>query len=148
MAEQWAFNPLVQGSTPWRPTWENLILIMVLVDRLVAEGSRYPSDPVRRYFDDDHDVWRRWAARDPEQAGLFVLPLSPDRVHKENVSGGAPYGLILPDGCADGLFAGETTMPFVSYLNHVFSHGGFPGQTLPHNHWQRKRALARDLLPL
>src|SRR5579872_2389350 len=22
MAEQWAFNPLVQGSTPWRPTWE------------------------------------------------------------------------------------------------------------------------------
>src|SRR5579859_1178006 len=20
MAEQWAFNPLVQGSTPWRPT--------------------------------------------------------------------------------------------------------------------------------
>src|SRR5271165_2230884 len=24
MAEQWAFNPLVQGSTPWRPTWENI----------------------------------------------------------------------------------------------------------------------------
>jgi hypothetical protein len=113
-----------------------------------AEGSRYPRDPIRGYFDSDHDMWRRWAARDPEQAGLFVLPLSPDRVHKENVSGGAPYGLILPDGCADGLFAGETTMPFVSYLNHVFSHGGFPGQTLPHNHWQRKRALARDLLPL
>jgi hypothetical protein len=93
-------------------------------------------------------MWRQWAARDPEQAGLFVLPLSPDRVHKENISGGAPYGLILPDGCADGLFAGETTMPFVSYLNHVFSHGGFPGQTLPHNHWQRKQALAKDLLPL
>lgn len=68
-----------------------------------AEGSRYPSDPIRGYFDEDHDMWRRWAARDPEQAGLFVLPLSPDRVHKENVSGGAPYGLILPDGCADGL---------------------------------------------
>jgi hypothetical protein len=73
-------------------------------------------------------VWRRQAARNPERAGLFVLPLSPDRVHKENVSGGAPYGFILPDGCADGLFAGETTMPFVSYLNHVFSHGGFPAR--------------------
>src|SRR5206468_3668429 len=24
MAEQWAFNPLVQGSTPWRPTRENI----------------------------------------------------------------------------------------------------------------------------
>src|SRR5215471_16654033 len=23
MAEQWAFNPLVQGSTPWRPTSRN-----------------------------------------------------------------------------------------------------------------------------
>lgn len=92
-------------------------------------------------------MWRRWAARDPEQAGLFVLPLSPDRVHKENVSGGAPYGLILPDGCADGLFASEIMMPFVSYLNHVFSHGGFPGQTLPDNHWHRKQALAKDLLP-
>ena len=47
----------------------------------------------RRYFDDDHGMWLRRAARDPEQAGLFVLPLSPDRVLKENVSGGAPYGL-------------------------------------------------------
>ena len=24
MAEQWAFNPLVQGSTPWRPTSQNI----------------------------------------------------------------------------------------------------------------------------
>ena len=39
MAEQWAFNPLVQGSTPWRPTRENTILIMVLVDRLVDRMS-------------------------------------------------------------------------------------------------------------
>jgi hypothetical protein len=48
----------------------------------------------------------------------------------------------------DGLFIGQITMPFVSYLNHVFSHGGFPGQTLPDNHWHRKQALAKDLLPL
>ena len=39
MAEQWAFNPLVQGSTPWRPTWENVVLIMVIVDRLVDRVS-------------------------------------------------------------------------------------------------------------
>jgi hypothetical protein len=119
-------------------------------DPLVIEtgGSRYPRDSVRGYFDNEHGVWRRWAARDPEQARLFVLPLSPDRVLKENVSGGAPYGLIVPDSCADGLFAGETTTPFVSYLNHVFSHGGFPGQTLPDNHWHSKQALGKGLLPL
>ena len=93
-------------------------------------------------------MWREWAAQDPAEAGLFVLPLAPDRLHKANVSGGPPYGILLPDGCADGLFAAETTMPFVSYLNHVFSRGGFPGQTFPDNQWQLKKALARDLLPL
>ena len=35
MAEQWAFNPLVQGSTPWRPTWENIVLMALIVDRFV-----------------------------------------------------------------------------------------------------------------
>jgi hypothetical protein len=113
-----------------------------------AEGSRYPGEPIRGYFDNEHEVWREWAAQDPAEAGLFVLPLAPDRLHKENVSGGPPYGLILPDGSADGLFAAETTMPFVSYLNWVFSHGGFPGRTAPDNRWQMKRALARDLLLL
>ena len=39
-------------------------------------------------------------------------------------------------------------MPFVSHLNWLFSHGGFPGRTAPHNQWQMKQSLARDLLPL
>jgi hypothetical protein len=34
------FNPLVQGSTPWRPTRQNTILIMVLVDRFVDRVGR------------------------------------------------------------------------------------------------------------
>ncbi len=113
-----------------------------------AEGSRYPGEPIRGYFEDEHEQWREWAAHDPAEAGLFVLPLAPDRLHKKNVSGGPPYGLILPDASADGLFAAETTMPFVFYLNHVFSNGGFPGRTTPDNQWQLKQALARDLLPL
>jgi hypothetical protein len=62
---------------------------------------------------------------------MFVLPVSPDMIHKDNVSGGPPYGIILPDGCADGLFVGETTMPFVSYLNWVFRNGGSPGPRPP-----------------
>ena len=61
------------------------------------------------------------------------LPLAPDRLHQHNVSGGPPYGLILPGGSADGLFAAETTMPFVSHLDWVFSHGGFSGRTAPHH---------------
>jgi hypothetical protein len=64
------------------------------------------------------------------------------------VSGGPPYGIIVPDACADGLFAGETTMPFVAYLNWVFRHGGFPWPTSGENQWRVKQALAKDLLPL
>jgi hypothetical protein len=112
-----------------------------------AEGSRYAGEPIRVYFEDCHEQWREWAAHDPA-AGLFVLPLAPDRLIKENISGGPPYGMILPDASADGLFAGETTMPFVAYLNWVFRSGGFPWPTAPDNHWQMKQALARDLLPL
>lgn len=113
-----------------------------------VEGLRYPGEPIRRYFKGRHEVWRGWAAQDPAAAGLFVLPLAPDRLHKDNVSGGPPYGIILPDGSADGLFVGETTMPFVSYLNWVFRNGGFPWPTPPDNQWLLKQALARDLLPL
>ena len=62
-----------------------------------------------------------------------------------------PYGVIVPDGCADATFVGETTMPFVSYLNWVFSHGGFAVAVAvdPDPTWWRIRAaLAKDLLPL
>jgi len=32
-------------------------------------------------------------------------------MHEQNVSGGPPHGIVLRDGCADALFAGQTTMP-------------------------------------
>ena len=112
-----------------------------------AEGSRYPGEPIHGYVEGEHEQWREWAAQDPAGAGLFVLPLAPDRLPKATSAAGPRYGIILPDSPADGLFAAETTMPFVSYLNQVFSHGGFPGRTFPHNQWQLKKALARDLLP-
>jgi hypothetical protein len=112
------------------------------------EGSRYPAEPpIRDYFDDEWAEWRE-DSEDDHEAGLFVLPLAPDRLHKENTSGGPPYGIILPDGCVDGLFAGETTTPFVAYLNRVFEHGGFPGSTGSPDEWRIKQDLARDLLPL
>jgi hypothetical protein len=111
------------------------------------EGSRYPGESIRSYFEDSQEAWHEWSTRQPT-AEPFVLPLAPDRLHKQNISGGPPYGVILPDSCADGLFSGETTMPFVSYLNWVFRSGGFPWSTAPDNHWRLKQALAKDLLPL
>jgi hypothetical protein len=54
----------------------------------------------------------------------------------------------VPDGCADALFAGETTSPFVEYLNYVFRNGGFPRRTGTQNEWRIRDRLAKDLLPL
>jgi hypothetical protein len=110
-----------------------------------AEGAQYPGESIREYFE---ETWREWSAADPD-AGAFVLPLAPDRLHKENVSGGVPYGMVLPDACADGLFVADVTMPFVSYLNSVFRNGGFPWPAgSPQGQWRVRQALAKDLLPL
>jgi hypothetical protein len=128
------------------PQWPTSASADPLVIEL--EGSRYPDQPsIREYFDDEWTGWREYSEEDSD-AGLFVLPLAPDRLHKENSSRGAPYGIILPDACVDGLFAGGTITPFVSYLNRVFEHGGFPWWTGSENEWRIKRDLARDLLPL
>ncbi len=119
---------------------ENPLVIQV-------EGSHYPGASIRDYYDNEWQQWQESVEEDPEY-GLFQLDLAPDRLHKDNVSGGGPYGLVLPDGCADGLFVAETTMPFVDYLNLVFSQGGFPWETGAANQWRITKALAKDLLPL
>jgi hypothetical protein len=128
------------------PEWPEATSADPLVIEL--EGSRYPNDPIRRYFESDYDVWReRWARSDHDR-GLFCLPVSPDRLHKENTSGGRAYGVVVPDGCVDGLWIGECTMPFVVYLNRVFARGGFPGDVDSRDAWQHRSRLATRLIPL
>jgi hypothetical protein len=125
------------------PQWPTSAAADPLV--IEAEGSRYPGSSLREYFEDELEQWEE---DDPDTAGLFVLPLAPDRLHKDNTSGGSPYGIVLPDACADGLFQREAgTMPFVSYLNWAFSEGGFPWSTGT-DAWRIKSRLAADLLPL
>jgi len=111
------------------------------------EGSMYPKASITEYFDDEltaHGDAHVGGSHPP-----FQLPIAPDRLHKENVSGGPPYGFVLPDGCADGLLVAELALPFVSYLRWVFSRGGFPVQTgVSQAEWRVRRLLAADLLPL
>ena len=61
-------------------------------------------------------------------AGRFV-GLAPDDLHKDNVSGGDPYGVRLPEPKADFLFLNEPhNMLFVPYLRFaILQWGGFPG---------------------
>ena len=112
-----------------------------------TQYSRYEDSSARDFFDAEHDAWQDSSADDPD-AGGFVLPLAPDRLHKANISGGGPYGFRLPDGCAEGVFVGEVAMPFVAYLNWVFAQGGFPARTDGAKQAQVRRALASGLLPL
>jgi hypothetical protein len=63
-----------------------------------------------------------------EGDGIFV-GLAPDDLHKDNTSGGDPYGLQLPNPSADFLLMNERhNMLFVPYLRlAILEWGGFPG---------------------
>lgn len=127
------------------PRWPQSAAADPLVIEL--EGTRYPEASVRDYYESELDAWRDWSAENAD-AGGFVLPVAPDRLHKANISGGGPYGFRLPDATAEGLFVGEVAMPFVSYLNWTFRHGGFPGQASGEQQWSVKQSLASGLLAL
>jgi len=128
------------------PQWPESTAADPLV--IEVEGSQYPEHSITDYFEEELRSYREWPTHGDEAAGPFVLPVAPDRLHKDSTSGGPPYGFRLPDGCADGLFAAETVMPFVDYLSWVFRNGGFPASTASREQWRIKRSLAEGLLPL
>ncbi|MFM9847800.1 MAG: hypothetical protein ACKVP3_11640 [Hyphomicrobiaceae bacterium] len=60
--------------------------------------------------------------------GEFRIDLSPDYLHKANISGGMPYAIVVPFLGADPIFADERhKLPFVDYLRLAFKWAGFPG---------------------
>jgi hypothetical protein len=81
------------------------------LDPLVVDP---PEGPLAELYDDDEEI--------------FVY-LAPDEFHKDNVSGGDPYGLVLPNPAADFLFMYEPhDLLFVPYLRlAILQWGGFPG---------------------
>ena len=57
-----------------------------------------------------------------------IITLAPDDLHKENVSGGEPYGISVPDSGADAILLNERhRLMLVDYLRLCFQFGGFPG---------------------
>jgi hypothetical protein len=55
------------------------------------------------------------------------LDLAPDAVSKGGSGGSDPYYMVIPDGCADGVFHDGRGRTFVGYLRNAFQWGGFPG---------------------
>jgi hypothetical protein len=71
---------------------------------------------------------------------VFLCPIAPDVLHKDNVSGGAPYSVKLPDPGADAIVCGEWhNIRFVPYLRiAILDWGGFPGlsHANPQDRWR------------
>jgi len=95
--------------------------------------------------------FHEWAA-DPERRRLeprFRAPLAPDELHKDDISGGAPYELELPSSAADGVLLNEWhNATFVAYLREAFRWAGVPGWSRAPHTAARVAAIARELVSL
>jgi hypothetical protein len=93
-----------------------------LLDALVV----YP--PETAIYDlDDWEANLRDGCLGPSD--LFEAGLAPDCKHKDNISGGPPYGVVLPDASCDFVLQNEHHhLLFVPYLRlAILRWGGLPG---------------------
>jgi hypothetical protein len=89
-----------------------------------------------------------WEADEDRSSEPFRAPLTPDALHKDDISGGAPYEIELPDAGADPLFVNEPhDVTFVSYLRVAFVAGGLPGWENSERHAPLLKRLADGLQP-
>ena len=98
----------------------------------------------------DYEDWLYMLEEGEFEMGPFGVPLAPDFFHKDNVSGGAPYELHVPNPGMDGIVENERqATPFVNYLRVCFRCGGFPGvQWSAVEIPQELRGLAEGLMPI
>lgn len=111
------------------------------VDFMAAYKSNFPyeyADPLSvapveylLQFTDDDEGWAEnmedWTQ---EVGGNAWVDIAPDYYHKDNVSGGAPYGIALcSTPKADSVFTNTPygdNLYFIDYLRLCFEWGGFP----------------------
>jgi len=87
------------------------------------------------YCLDEHA--QRVAETHPELVGPLSLELSPDHLHKQNISGGGPHTIELPpqepaDAVDPPLLYTRYRSRLVDYLRLAFRFGGFPGLDVAH----------------
>lgn len=77
------------------------------------------------------------------------LDLSPDALHKANISGGPAYGIICPTGPIEAMWVqGEEEMQFVAYLREaILECGGLPGLLRLESHNVPLEDLTLGLIP-
>ena len=103
--------------------------------------------PIESVIEEFHE----WAS-DPERRRVeprFRAPLAPDELHKDDISGGAPYELELPSSAADGVLLNEWhNATFVGYLREAFRWAGLPGWSRAPHTAARVAAIRREVIPI
>lgn len=119
----------------------------VLADPLVVEFEQAVyGGGAREYYAEELERWRE----DPDPGEGFQLDYAPDALHKANISGDGPYGILLPGEGVDGRVG--PALWFVDDLNTAFAAGGFPEALVEEGYVDPpaglRESLARDLLRL
>ena len=98
----------------------------------------------------EYGDWRYAVDEGDVEAGQFGIPIAPDYFHKDNVSGGAPYTIFVPNAAIDAVIEYERHQTtFVNYLRICFAHGGFPGVEWHNGDIPKLMAeLSDELLPI
>lgn len=100
----------------------------MLTDPMVVEFEfRHCIESIdaREYYREELEEWYDCGG---EEEGRFRISFAPDALHKVNISGGGPYGIMVPDDNVDGIVAiNNRQMYFVDYLRECLAWGGFPG---------------------
>ncbi|MGS2724443.1 hypothetical protein ACVBEJ_11935 [Porticoccus sp. GXU_MW_L64] len=95
---------------------------MSSLDRILESAKKYVEDPEEaEWYQDNY--------------GGFALELSPDYYHKENVSGGPPYHVVLPCEANPKILGMEDSPRFLEYIKSVLGYGGFPGLKFYDHNW-------------
>jgi hypothetical protein len=95
-------------------------------------GEVYP-DPLETtpidYAVHELEEWKDYCAEHGDhEAGSFEISICADDYHKANVSGGAPYRILIGRPSMDAPLLNERhDLLFVDYLRLSFAWGGFPG---------------------
>jgi hypothetical protein len=97
--------------------------------------------------------WLEMAEETLEGSEHPVIELAADSLHKDNVSGGPPYGIeIKQTPCIDSRFIdGITDANFIEYLRTCFEYAGFPGfarEEAPESFIKFRRKVTPQLRPI
>lgn len=102
---------LIGRHPAWNYDYSDPLVVDAPVDYVLSEFGNWQTDRGTQY-----------------DQGEFTIDLSPDYLHKANVSGGAPYSMAVPNPAVDGLLLWERHQTtFVNYLRTCFAWAGLPG---------------------